>query len=55
MTRLRWTTEEECEAEERQDERNAKGCLHSLGCVGDGCLPGALAASCIALMIWTLV
>jgi hypothetical protein len=55
VTRLRWTTGEECEAEREQDERNTKGCLHSLGCLGDGCLIAAISTSCIALMISTLV
>ena len=55
MSRLRWTTEEECEAEREQDERNTKGCLHGLGCAGDGCLIAAISASCIVMMVWTLV
>ncbi len=55
MTRRRWTTGKEREAEREQDERNAKGCRESLGCAGEGCLFSAVQASSIALLIWVLV
>ena len=55
MTRRRWTTDEELEAEREQDERDAKGCLRSLGCAGDGCPIGAIPASSIPPLIRVLV
>ncbi|HKR25601.1 MAG TPA: hypothetical protein VJS15_10100 [Allosphingosinicella sp.] len=43
MTRRRWTTDAEIEAEREQDERNVGGCLVS-----------AVEMSSVALLIWVL-